>query len=452
MVEPRAAPVYAKGFAVTSGLGMTRAVLANASWMMIERVVTMAVNLVVTLWLAHALGPEVFGQLAYVLAAVTLVLPLAALGVNDVVTRELVEGHHARKQVMATTLGMRLIGAILGLGLLLAWVLLADDLALDARMALAVLALASVTQAVQVVRFFFQAQLAHKPISLVRSGVVLVSGIGKILVAWWTQDLFWIAAVFAADYVFTDGGLLLLYRQATRSWLSLRDFSFDYARQLFRQTGWLLLSGVAAAIYLKIDQIMLGHMTSDDVLGNYALAARLSEAWYFLAVAIVSSYFTVLMKHREERPQWFAARVQQLVDAMLLLSLSIAVVVSFASPVVVPWLFGAEYQASAAILAVHIWAGVFVFMRAVASKWLLAKRYMPFSLVTHGLGAVFNVAANLWLIPRYGGMGAALATVLAYAMAGYFSFWCSAKTRPMARQMTHALLLPLTLGYRYWRR
>lgn len=429
---------------------MTRAVVANASWMMIERVFTMAVNLAVTLLLARSLGPEVFGQLAYVLAAVTLVLPLAALGVNDVVTRELVEARYEPRQVMATTLGMRLLGALLGLGVLLAWVLLASDLTLEARMALAVLALASVTQAVQVVRFYFQAQLAHKAVSLVRGAVVLVSGSAKIAVAWWTQDLFWIAVVFAAEYVVTDGGLLLLYRQATRAWLGLRDFSLSYARLLFRQTGWLVLSGVAAAIYLKIDQIMLGHMATDEILGQYALAARLSEAWYFLAVAIVSSYFTVLMKHREKRPQWFTAHVQHLLDAMLLLALSIAVVVSLAAPVLVPWLFGAEYHASAAILTLHIWAGVFVFMRAVASKWLLSLRYTRFSLVTHGAGAILNVLANLWLIPRYGGMGAALATVMAYAAAGYFSFWLSAATRPMAWQMTRALLLPLTLGARYW--
>jgi O-antigen/teichoic acid export membrane protein len=68
---------------------------------------------------------------------------------------------------------------------------------------------------------------------------------------------------------------------------------------------------------------------------------------------------------------------------------------------------------------------------------------LRFSLLTHLAGAVVNVALNLLLIPTYGTIGAAVATVISYASAGWLALYLSARTRPMAHMMARALLLPL---------
>jgi O-antigen/teichoic acid export membrane protein len=67
--------------------------------------------------------------------------------------------------------------------------------------------------------------------------------------------------------------------------------------------------------------------------------------------------------------------------------------------------------------------------------------------VSHGLGALLNIALNLVMIPRWGAMGSAIATVISYAGASYLFTFCSRRTWPMARMMTETLLLPLSLPY-----
>jgi polysaccharide transporter, PST family len=47
------------------------------------------------------------------------------------------------------------------------------------------------------------------------------------------------------------------------------------------------------------------------------------------------------------------------------------------------------------------------------------------------VGAIINVGLNLYLIPRYSAMGAAIATVVSYAVSGVFANAFSAKTRPI---------------------
>jgi len=102
------------------------------------------------------------------------------------------------------------------------------------------------------------------------------------------------------------------------------------------------------------------------------------------------------------------------------------------------------------LLSIHIWAGLFVFMRALVSKWLIAEHLLKFSLLSHGLGALVNIVGNYLLIPSFGGLGAAYATVLSYAIASYVTFWLHPITFPIAKIMTRSLLLPFTLGKRYW--
>ena len=57
-------------------------------------------------------------------------------------------------------------------------------------------------------------------------------------------------------------------------------------------------------------------------------------------------------------------------------------------------------------------------------------------------GAVVNVALNLVLIPRYGGMGAAVATVISYAVAGLFACFLYRPTWRNGWMMVKALLVP----------
>jgi O-antigen/teichoic acid export membrane protein len=195
---------------------------------------------------------------------------------------------------------------------------------------------------------------------------------------------------------------------------------------------------------------MLGQMVGREEVGIYSVAVRLSEVWYFFATAVVVSVFPSLLKQRSDNPSLYSKRLQQVCDLLFVSALVSAICVAFLSPVLIPFVFGEAYKGSAVLLSIHIWAGLFVFMRALVSKWLIAEHLLKFSLLSHGLGALVNIVGNYLLIPSFGGLGAAYATVLSYAIASYVTFWLHPTTFPIAKIMTRSLLLPFTLGKRYW--
>jgi O-antigen/teichoic acid export membrane protein len=251
----------------------------------------------------------------------------------------------------------------------------------------------------------------------------------------------WFLVAKLAETVIVEVGVLAIF---TRQGHRPRQWRAQPSRMrgLLSESWPLVLSALGAALYLRIDQVMLGQMKGASEVGIYAAAARLSETWYFVAAAIVASSFPYLLQLRAEDPTRYAVRLQQLYDTLAWVAISLAVIVTLLAPLIVHVLYGSAFAASAGILQVHIWAGVFIYMRTAFSKWLVAERMLMFSLVTQGAGAVVNVILNLALIPQWGGLGAAWATVVSYAAASYLVLPFFGPTRPAALMMTKALVAP----------
>ena len=76
------------------------------------------------------------------------------------------------------------------------------------------------------------------------------------------------------------------------------------------------------------------------------------------------------------------------------MGLVITVAMTLGAQWLVPNLFGVEYADATVVLVVHIWATLFVFMRTLLSKWLIAEELLPLSLLSQGAGVVLNVL--LW--------------------------------------------------------
>jgi O-antigen/teichoic acid export membrane protein len=197
---------------------------------------------------------------------------------------------------------------------------------------------------------------------------------------------------------------------------------------------------------MRIDQIMLGHLAGSEMLGNYSVAVRLSELWYFIPSAVAVSLFpTIVRSHEGHSVEAYKKRMQVFFDMLAGMAYVIALPFAlFASPLVIA-LYGAEYADAGPILQVHIWALVFVSLGAVRGRWLVAENLTRFLLIATVVGTVVNVSLNFLLIPEFGGMGAAWATLFSQATAAYLSSLLHGRVWVVFRQATLALLVPLRL-------
>ena len=187
---------------------------------------------------------------------------------------------------------------------------------------------------------------------------------------------------------------------------------------------------------------MLGSLLDNRAVGLYAAAVKFSEIWYFIPMGITSSVFPVLVDYFQGQPAVFFRKYQNVFNVMAVLSVGLAVVMTFASSRLVVLVYGPEFKESGPVLAIHIWAGVFVFLGLAASIWTMINGYQKFTLWASLAGAAVKVGLNLLIIPLYGIVGAAATMVASQAVASYFFYAGSAKTRRIFIMMTRALFMP----------
>jgi len=434
-------------FGETDGLGRS---LSNGTWMLIERMLAMCSAIVVSVWVARYLGPREFGVLSYAVAFVALFTPLAALGINNILVKELVLNRERERLLLGSALIARFLGTAAAIAICVATIYYVQgaDQGADRKLfwAVVALSLATVFNAFDVAGLWLQSRQVVRTLMFWRMGVTLVSAVARVAAITTGAEVFTFVWIAAAETVTIDIVNWCAYhsaRERPQRWQSDRTTMTS----LFSKSWPLILSSIAASIYLKIDQIMLAEMVSVAESGVYAVAARMSEVWYFIPQLLATAVFPSLLRTKLSSEHLYKQRMRMCLAAFALTATAIAVVVTiFADPIVLT-LFGVQYAGAAAILRIHIWGGVFIFQRAVASKWMIAENLFVFSFVSHGVGALLNIALNLVMIPRWGALGSAVATVISYAGASYLFTFCSRRTWPMARMMTETLLLPLSLPY-----
>jgi PST family polysaccharide transporter len=434
------------------GLGRS---LSNGSWMLIERLLAMCSAIVVSVWVARYLGPRDFGVLSYAVAFVALFTPLAALGINNILVKELVMDRARERLLLGSALIARFLGTAAAIAICVATIYYVQGAGqgADQRLFWAVVALSLATafNALDVAGLWLQSRQTVRALMMCRMAVTLLAAAARVGAILWDAEVFAFVWIAAAETIAIDIVNLVAYygtRERPQRWQSDRSTMSS----LFSKSWPLILSSIAASIYLKIDQVMLAEMVSVEEAGVYAVAARMSEVWYFIPQLLAAALFPSLLRTRQVSAELYAQRMRMCLAAFALAALAIALTATIFAYPLVSTLFGAQYAAAAAILQIHIWGGIFIFQRAVASKWMIAENLFVFSFVSHGLGALLNIALNLLLIPRWGGIGSAVATVVSYAGASYLFTFCSRRTWPMARMMTETLFLPFSLPLALLRR
>ena len=411
-------------------------------WLLLEKTVSVAISFGVTLAIARHFLPEIFGNLSYLLALVALASPLMALGLNSLVSREVLSRPAQAELIVGTALALRFIMGILVAPLMM---ILANFYLDDGNRDLFYfLILASVANAALVIDFWLQAYVANRYASAVRLTSLIFFSFLRILAVIWDAGLSTFVYLASLEFVLVGLLYMLAYNRLSLGAKKLR-YSLSETKRLLSDSRWLLLSGVAAMVYLRVDQVMLGVMVDDHAVGIYAASARVSEVWYFIPAAIATSFFPQLIRHRLDDPVKYGLSLQKLNDFLFCSALGVALLISLCASWLFPLLFGPSYADSIPVLKVHIWVGLFVFMRALLSKWLITENLLKLSMFTQLSGALANVILNLWLIPLYGAVGAAYATVISYAVAGYLVLFLHRDLWPMAIVVTKSLLLPYRL-------
>lgn len=419
-------------------------IMSNIGWLISENALRLVTGLLVGIWIARYLGPAQFGQYSFALAFLLLFAPIASLGLQNVVVRDIVNNRSEAGEILGSSLVLIILGSLIAFLALVGTItyLRAGD-ALTISMVI-ILGVTIFFKISATVRYWFESQMLSKYSVWAENGAVLIVALIKIGLLLSKAPLIAFVWAIFAEALLASLALFAVYHWRGGSFNGWRP-RFARAKNLFSNSWPLLLSGIAVIVYMRIDQIMLGQMVGERSVGIYSAAVRISEIWYFIPMAIVASVYPALISAKQRSEALYYDRLQKLYDLVVLLAVLVAIPITFTSDWIVTLLFGNAYTEAGSVLIVHVWCSLFVFLGAVSGKWIVVENLQLLSFQRAFAGVIVNIGLNLILIPRFGVVGAAVATLISQASAALFFDLVNKQTRRMFAMKIRSLNLLRTV-------
>lgn len=387
----------------------------NSLWLFSERFLRIISGLVVGVWAARYLGPEQFGTLNYIISFVAIFAAFSSLGLDVILVRELVRQESRLNVLLGTAFILKLIGAITTIFLIfVSGYFTSNDY--DTNVMIIIVASAIIFSSFNVVDLYFQAKVKSKYTVYANIAALLSSSTIKILLILFEANLEAFIWIVLFDSVILATGYLYFYFHNN---LSIKEWKFEskVALELLKDSWPLIFSGVAIAIYMRIDQVMIKEMMDLNAVGQYAAAVKISEAWYFIPMLLGASLSPAILNAKYNNEKLYYSRLQYFYTSMVWVAILIAMPVAYFSKEIIILLYGSEFTEAIQVLVIHVWAGVFLSLGVACGKWYLAENYTKGALYKALLGMTVNIFGNYILIPIYGINGAAFSTLVAHLSA-----------------------------------
>jgi len=382
-----------------------------------EKIVRILISFVVTIFVVRYLGPKDFGLLSYAISFYGLFSAISILGLETITIRELVKNPDKRDDLLGSVFLLRLLGGVCTI-IFIAITLYFSGESTNISILILIVSSSAIFHSFSVVDYYFRAEVKAKYSVYVFFSAVLVVAIIKIMLIIFEAQLIYFAIAFSVEFILAAAGFMVVYR-FNKLKLSGWRFNKKIAVSLLKDSWPLILSGLVVSVYMKVDQVMIKNMLNSEEVGFYAAAVKLSEAWYFIPVALTSSLFPAIVNAKKISEEFYNNRMQKLYDILAWLAIAIALPVSIFSSDIIRIIFGNEFISAAPVLTIYVWAGVAVFLGVASNQYLVNENYTKLSFFRTFIGMIFNVVLNFILIPKYGIVGAAVATLISYSVATF---------------------------------
>jgi O-antigen/teichoic acid export membrane protein len=415
-----------------------RKVLRNVYWAVTGKVVGIANQLLVGIMVARYLGPEQFGLMNYVLSYVMLFSVFATFGLDGIEIRELSKSNADKNTIIGTAFILRMSFALATI-LLVFLTLLAFESDSYTFVMVMVFSLSLVASAFNVIRNYFTSIILNEYVVKSEISRTCIGALIRVVLLLCHCSLTWFIVASTFDFILVAGGYLYSYQKKAgriREW----KFCSPVAGMLVRASFPLLLSGAAIIVYQKINAVMIRNMIDNAAVGQFSVAAKVVELGAFVPMMVAQTVTPLLVKAHQEDEARYLAKRQQFMDVMVWSSIGIAVAIFLLAAPTISVLYGAGYVAAIPALKVMAWRPVFTILSYASGTLLLVENCQRYVAVRNLLGCVASVLFNLLLIPVWGVVGSAMASLITMVVSGYIAHMIIKPYRYLVSLQTNAIL------------
>ena len=390
--------------------GTARRITTNFISLITAEIISRILQFIIFVYLARTLGKDNFGIFSFGLAFALLVMVIVDFGLNQLFIREISRNKKLASKYLFNGIVIKIFLAIFAM--LFAYLFLnIMNYSSEVKTVAYIMLLFALIQSFNELNFsIFRAfeRMYYEMGTKIFRMLILISLIFYLI----KNNYGFIASVLAfpiTEFIVLGIATLLVYSKFTKI-----SFEFDYAfsKMIVKESSLFFFSLIFTTLYLYVDQIMISKFRNTTEVGIYSAAANIIIALIFIPLMYANSIYPVISRFYITSKKSLKLAYERSFKYMLVLGLPIAAGIYKLSDKIILLLYGKEYLASAVVLSI---LSVYIFLKflnPITGYTLMATDKQGTRLFSQATAAIINIILNFILIPLYGIIGAAFATLI----------------------------------------
>ncbi len=420
----------------------------NTAALFAAQFVVSILGLILSLFIARSLGDVIFGKFSFALAFVTIFTVFSDFGYNTLLIREVAKDKSQASKYLNNVLCIR---ALLSLVIFALIVITINVIGFPADTKnviylLGIYILITSFSAVFKVTFRAFEKMEYEAGITIFTNIIRVS-LG-LLVLFLGYGLIELALVFlfsgVLDLLF---GFLVCERRFVKPKIEL---DFEFWKNTIKIAFPMGMLSLFALIYIRIDTIMLSMMKGDAVVGWYNAAYNLVLAFTLIPQLFMNAIFPLMSSYYVSSKDSLKRAYEKSFKYLFILGLPLAVGITLLPERFILLLYGEQFYPSIIALQILAWDILLIFLFMCFGFILVLIDKQNQMAVIAGCAAFINVILNLFLIPSFSYVGAAIATIITETILIFLYFMLISKNfykLSISKMVTKPLIATSIMGF-----
>ena len=383
-------------------------ILKNFASLFVGQVAARGLNFVAIAYLARVLGSDGFGMINFAQAILAYLMVACTLGLDVFGTREIAANHKIKKEsfignLLALRVGLALL-SLVGLGI---FILAINKPALEKEVMFAyglyvlpfVFYLGWVFCGIERMEYIGIAAVLSR-LAFLATVVVLIKDPGNVI---FVPYLWFTAAVVES--------LFLIFSYPKFGGIKFNVHLPEW-KLFIKDSAWIGLSVILIQIYSSFNLVMLGFMKTNHEVGLYSAASKIILFMVAIGAFYNNSIFPVISRYAQDSKLKLKRFIHRNISFIGVGGVALWILLFIFARQIIVLAYGDDYRGSVLAFQILSLTIVISIVRLIYVSVLVALNKIKESLWGVGIGCGINVTLNFLLIPRYGIVGAAIATVI----------------------------------------
>jgi O-antigen/teichoic acid export membrane protein len=163
--------------------------------------------------------------------------------------------------------------------------------------------------------------------------------------------------------------------------------------------------------YLQINKILLLKWKGEEATGIYGAVDVIVMTFLIISNSLVLATFPIISKENRISKEKTFSIYKSIFKVLITLGLPIALGGMLLNKEIIFFIYGAEFSQSKEVLKILIWLTPIIFLTNFTGSCLIAVEKQKQLAIICGFNTILNLALNFILIPYYGYLGAAIASL-----------------------------------------